>query len=239
MLCQLANFLFPISCFDSSPPSSQLSLQTQSKPSTSSNSSSQVVPTPSDIQAALQITHDLILLARKYGAGHEEIVQLALFLRLRTLVKAEMWYAQPFGLTGRSQDLSGGERSISVQGLLPAVEGALGLSFPEAKPNPPIPIPTSSSGLGGEAGPSSSIPLPTTAPNTTQSPAPTSLALLNLQTHTLVISVLYYTQLGDAKSASARLTFLHKLMDDADPQPQSDGYGDGDLSRSSYLKVSV
>lgn len=74
---------------------------------------------PSDIYAALQLTSELNTLARQNG--HNVVAQFATVLRLRTLVRAEMWHARA------NEDPNAGD---SVANLLPFCERVLQLEFP-------------------------------------------------------------------------------------------------------------
>ncbi|KAF8308394.1 hypothetical protein DL93DRAFT_1893951 [Clavulina sp. PMI_390] len=158
LLAWHANLLAPVPSYSSAPAAS-----TSPLPSLS----------PSDIYSALQITHDLHIMARQHGPGHDIVVQLALVLRLRTLARAEMWHAR------RNENPGAGD---SVATFLAYCEAALHLPFdapsmPEVAQLPPITI--------------------------------------QLQLHTLIIGVLYFTLTGNADQASRRLTRLYVVLDES------------------------
>jgi hypothetical protein len=139
----------------------------------------------SDIQSALQLTGELHTFARQNGPGHEAVVQLSVVLRLRTLVRAEMWHSGP------SNDPNAGN---SVESLLPHCEVALSLFFDEQA----VPGPQQSQQLPQET--------------------------IHLQMHTLIIGVLYYTLVGNAKASSMRLSRLHLLLDANPSGPDATAY---------------
>lgn len=177
LLATHANLLSPI------PSPSSTSDPKKSIPPTSPSSLSL-----SDIQSALQLTSELHTFALQNGPGHEVVVQLSAVLRLRTLVRAEMWH------TGPSNDPNAGN---SVESLLPHCETALSLFYDEQ----------------AVAGPPQSQQLPQES--------------IHLQMHTLIIGVLYYTLVGNAKASSVRLSRLHLLLD---ANPSS-------TDSTSYVKV--
>ena len=164
LLATHANLLSPVPS-PSSSTSDPKKLLPPSSPSTLS---------VSDIQGALQLTTELNAFARQNGPGHKDVVLLSVVLRLRTLVRAEMWHSGP------SDDLNAAN---SVESLLPHCEAALSLSFDEHAAAPPA------------------------------QPQQLPQEIIHLQIHALIIGVLYYTLVGDARASSLRLTRLHLLLD--------------------------
>jgi hypothetical protein len=75
----------------------------------------------------------------------------------------------------------------SIQGSLPEAESALGLVFDVPDGSAPFSSDPTERGV--------------------------DMLLERMQMHVLVISVLYYTLIGDSKAASPRLSRLHQLLD--------------------------
>lgn len=148
-------------------------------------------PSATDIQAALQTLSTLRSLAEQNG--HTDVVRLANVMKLRTLVRADRWHAQP-GPGGGGQ---------SVAGCLIEVERVLGFDFSEQ--------------VAGIA--QSTIPV-----------VPPSPFTINLQTHALIIAVLYYTIIGSSAQSSARLKKLHEILDANSAEENELGMDDGYFS---------
>ena len=165
LICQHANFLTP------------------SSPAFTSGKGVPIpaAPSPVDVQSALQVVNHLRSLANHNQ--HVEVEKFALVMRLRTLVRAEMWHTR-----------AGDSNDMSIEGCLQDVEHRLGLEFLDADPN------------GGEMERNYDNEME-------QMLRQMSPALRNMQMHVIVVSVLYYTIMGASKSASDRLKRLHAILD--------------------------
>ena len=139
---------------------------------------------PQDVHAALASVSDMETLS--LSQKHTRITLLAHVLRLRILVAANMW--------------------DGVAAALQRVETALGLSYePATTPKPRKPGDASSS--TGNAKGQPNVP-----------PAEEFIFFDDsfeaaMAVHTLMMSSVYFTQIGSAAEASPRLSHLHALLD--------------------------
>ncbi|KAF8330761.1 uncharacterized protein EI90DRAFT_3154810 [Cantharellus anzutake] len=167
LLCEHANYITP-------PPSGSPSDSVPSSPP---------APSFSDIRSALDVTQELAQRGRFFG--HPDIVKLSVVMRLRTLVRGDMWRSRP----GHAPDMS-------VEGCIAAAEAELGLNFEEESPGT---VRNSAQSSG-----SASVG-PTTAPF--------SLVEATFQVQLLYLSILFYTQIGRSSDTSTRLKRFHPLVD--------------------------
>ncbi len=117
--------------------------------------------------------------------GHPDIVKLAAVMRLRTLIRGDLWRSRP-----------GDPPDMSVETCLSALEAEVGLGFEEKT--------TGSEGKGLQ---------PTPAAPVDSARVPPSPVDAIFQTQVLFMSVMYYTQVGKSLDANTRLNRCHALID--------------------------
>ena len=136
-----------------------------------------------DIHAALSTVQTMEALSIKHG--HTQVTLLAHVLRLRVLVAASMW--------------------TDIEAALQRAETALGLSYNTSttpRPTPGTPAAKEGSQSKGKARQEDATFI------SFEDPFEAAMAV-----HLLVIAVGYFTHIGDAASASPRLSHLHALLD--------------------------
>ncbi|KAI1791986.1 hypothetical protein LXA43DRAFT_1181381 [Ganoderma leucocontextum] len=146
-------------------------------------------PSPQDVHAALAAVQELEDRATKQN--HNHVALLARVLRTRIRVAAGMW--------------------ADVRDAIQRAEVALGLSYePTSTPKPRKPLEQSQgNGVTDPGGKPTSVPTPVEQMFIMfENPFEAAMAV-----HLLMLSVVYYTHVGEAAEVSPRLSHLHALLD--------------------------
>lgn len=167
-------------------------------------------PSAQDVHAALAAVQELEEKATKQK--HNQVALLARVLRTRMLVAASMW--------------------ADVQDAIQLAEAALGLSYePASTPKPRKPLQPSQGNGATDAG----------ARQATQPPPPEQTFIMfedpfeaAMAVHLLMLSIVYYTHVGEAAQVSPRLSHLHALLDSEVLNTFPDGYVEVSLGCSSH-----
>ncbi|OCH87544.1 hypothetical protein OBBRIDRAFT_796085 [Obba rivulosa] len=164
-----------------------ISLYTTPHSTTSDKYPSSRIPSPKsspqDVHAALATVQDLEGLARKLG--HDRVAILARVLRVRILIASELWEDLPEALA--------------------RAEEALGLSYvPASTPKQGKPPANANGGAGSP---------PDAQVSQTNHPIFEETFEAAMALHLLMLSVVFFTYVGNAMEVTPRLAHLHLLLD--------------------------